>query len=320
MKRVQKNILGISGLVLVAGMTACAAIMPSPSASAMTTSLTDTLVVKVVEDQPVVHLTSDEGSDITNPSYTYSISYNYARSVVITLTYTDPEGNTHTAEVYRDDNADYDYKELLDQRIDLSNLTFSDGTTPGYGSYKLEATTISIDGDERFDVLTFDYVPVVGKITADENGNPYVVVTEVSDEADLLVVKTSNGTVVGEKYVDLDGTSVGTLSVQALDSEIWIPLDLSQVGCQEQLYLYAYHIEADNSQTLLYSRPYLMTTTCPEVPDTGAPDTGGLFQNLNISKEDYLITGLIVFFVLGVVALGIVARNRKATVNNKKKR
>ena len=30
-----------------------------------------------------------------------------------------------------------------------------------------------------------------------------------------------------------------------------------------------------------------------------------------VSKEDYLVTGLIVFFVFGVVAFGIVARNRK---------
>ena len=42
------------------------------------------------------------------------------------------------------------------------------------------------------------------------------------------------------------------------------------------------------------------------------PDTGGLFQNLNISREDYLITGAVVFMIIGVVAFGIVKRNRSS--------
>jgi len=41
------------------------------------------------------------------------------------------------------------------------------------------------------------------------------------------------------------------------------------------------------------------------------PDTGGLFKGLNISREDYLITGLVVFMIIGVVAFGIVAKNRR---------
>lgn len=46
------------------------------------------------------------------------------------------------------------------------------------------------------------------------------------------------------------------------------------------------------------------------------PDTGSFFQGLNISREDYLITGAVVFAVIGVVAFGVVARNR----NQKTKR
>ena len=50
------------------------------------------------------------------------------------------------------------------------------------------------------------------------------------------------------------------------------------------------------------------------------PDTGGFFQNLNISREDYLITGLIVFMVVGVVAFGVVARNKKNRKTSKRSR
>ncbi|MBQ3441316.1 hypothetical protein IJG27_03335 [Candidatus Saccharibacteria bacterium] len=41
------------------------------------------------------------------------------------------------------------------------------------------------------------------------------------------------------------------------------------------------------------------------------PDTGSFFQGLNMTREDYLITGLVVFVVIGTVAFWIVKRNRK---------
>lgn len=54
------------------------------------------------------------------------------------------------------------------------------------------------------------------------------------------------------------------------------------------------------------------------------PDTGSFFQGLNISREDYLITGLIVFMIIGVVAFGVMKRNRKTNhqtkVNGKNRR
>ena len=50
------------------------------------------------------------------------------------------------------------------------------------------------------------------------------------------------------------------------------------------------------------------------------PDTGGLFQGLNISREDYLITGALVFMVIGVVAFGVIARNRKNKKTSKRSR
>lgn len=50
------------------------------------------------------------------------------------------------------------------------------------------------------------------------------------------------------------------------------------------------------------------------------PDTGGFFQGLNISREDYLITGLAVFMIIGVVAFGIVARNKRNKTSRKHRR
>ncbi len=41
------------------------------------------------------------------------------------------------------------------------------------------------------------------------------------------------------------------------------------------------------------------------------PNTGAMLKKLNIAKEDYIITGVLIFFVLSVVALGVVIRGRK---------
>ncbi|MBR3252535.1 hypothetical protein IKF84_00455 [Candidatus Saccharibacteria bacterium] len=42
------------------------------------------------------------------------------------------------------------------------------------------------------------------------------------------------------------------------------------------------------------------------------PDTGSFFQGLNITREDYLITGIVVFAAVGAVAFWLVKRNRNS--------
>ncbi|MBQ9018607.1 hypothetical protein IJ117_02540 [Candidatus Saccharibacteria bacterium] len=305
MRRIQKNILGLSGLALVAGMTACAAIMPVPGASATTTSLTDTLVVKVVKDEPEVHLTTTAADTVTDPNYPYAVDYNYASKVIIDLTYVDESGVTRTATIETFDNLDYDYGEQS-VSVDVRNVTFDDDTMGGYGNYTITATAIDIHGTEHEYSIKFEYVPVIGEAIAGSGANRMGKVTSMGDDVETVRVFTK------------DGVEVGKATREELENNgMILNMDLSKVGCQEILYLRAYG--ADDT-TFLYERPYpLYMGECPVVPDTGAPDTGGLFQNLNISKEDYLITGLIVFFVLGIVGFGVVARNKKTTSSRKRR-
>ena len=44
--------------------------------------------------------------------------------------------------------------------------------------------------------------------------------------------------------------------------------------------------------------------------DVDVPDTGGLFAGLNISKSDYLITGLAIFFLTGITGLFFIIRKK----------
>lgn len=77
--------------------------------------------------------------------------------------------------------------------------------------------------------------------------------------------------------------------------------------------IYKISVSAYNTNGERLYEPYILTIEykATVVPDAGVPDTGGLFQDLNISKEDYLISGLIVFFVLGIVAFGVVTRSAR---------
>lgn len=322
MKRVHKNILGLSGLALVAGITACAALMPSPGASAVTAgSVTDTLVIKVVGSQPDVNLSSPLGdeAEITDPVYQYNVSYEHALSVTLTLTYRDQnyettqQTHTKTLEYWGDLN--YEYGEWLNQVLNLEGLVFNDGTPAGFGEYTLKATSTGVDGTDYFDVLNFSYLPVVGgEFGPDENGDPSIKVDKVSSKVNKLVVKNAEGEIVGS-LTDTDG-----FSSEKYANGIYVPLDFTKIKCSDKLYLYAYHIYDDGTEEELYSHPYpIDMAECIDVPQAGAPDTGGLFQNLNISNEDYLITGLIVFFVLGIVGFGVVARNRKAAAPRKRR-
>ena len=47
-----------------------------------------------------------------------------------------------------------------------------------------------------------------------------------------------------------------------------------------------------------------------EDEDIVVPNTGGLFESLNISQSDYLITGLIIFFVVGVGGAIFIAKSK----------
>ena len=76
---------------------------------------------------------------------------------------------------------------------------------------------------------------------------------------------------------------------------------------------YTLDVVARDIDSVVLYKPYKVSFYYEgiEIPGTDVPDTGFFFQNLNLSKEDYLVTGLIVFFVLGIVAFSIVAKGSK---------
>lgn len=181
----------------------------------------------------------------------------------------------------------------------------------GYGEYVIHVKGIGYNGVYDEDSVTFYYLPVYAEITEDEDTGKYYV--DLDYEADDGT-EQSDGEVakIIINVYDENGNLVEGLS----------PITVTPPTTKVELPMAAYNLptgtytikvaayDADNNE--LY-KPYVFQFYYETVE---VPNTGSVFKNLNISKEDYLVTGLLIFFIFGIVGFGIIARgNRK---NNRK--
>lgn len=108
MKKAQKNFLGLFGLSVVGVATMIAANIPSPGATA-TSTLTDTIEVRVVGSTPDVEILDIRDEAVyTNPERPFRVSFENVETYILTLTYTDLNGNT-TTDIVDEATPDYEY-------------------------------------------------------------------------------------------------------------------------------------------------------------------------------------------------------------------
>ncbi len=290
MRKTQKRIFGFFGLLIVAMMTIIATMIPSPGASA--NSVTDTIIVRVVGNVTNAKFQKPSGNVITTDDGTnYIFNYENASAVRLALSYTNKENATVDLE-------DYElYPDLgnvagtKDENLNVRARGFS------YGRYILSLYATGPEGSELlYDSISIEYIPVIAE--AEQNEDNGLVDLDLSsyDDEDVEIVE-----------IYLDGELIKTVPKDKFDEVATIDLGDKESG------EYTFDVIAKNADgDILYS-PYKVTFDydATGIPDTDVPDTGYFFQNLNISREDYLITGLIVFFVFGIVAFSIVAKGSK---------
>lgn len=95
MKKAKKQCLGFFGLALVTAMTAIAANVPTPVASAKT--ITDSVSVRVIGTTPeltIKGITND--ASYIDMERAFAVDYENIEKIVITLEYTDLDGNVTT--------------------------------------------------------------------------------------------------------------------------------------------------------------------------------------------------------------------------------
>ena len=290
MRKTQKRIFGGFGLLIVMAMTAVAAMMPGPEVLAAN-SVTDTVTVRVIGESPNAKFDKPEENIVTtNDNVDFIFDYENATSVRMALSYTNKDDETQNIPEYKI------YPDITVGAGTESGVINLPGIGLGYGKYVFSLFAKGEVGSELFyDSVAAEYIPVIASAGQNE------------DDGLVDFGIDSYGSDVETVEVYLGDELIATINRADFNKITKISFD----GRENDEY--TFDVIAKNASGEILYKPYQVTFDYEgmHIPDTDVPDTGFFFQNLNISKEDYLVTGLIIFFVFGIVAFGIVARGSK---------
>ena len=329
MKKTHKKIFGLFGLVLVAAVTIFAAFLPVPKTQATVNQVVDTLTVRVVGTTPAVSLSGiTSGSAVTSGSQEVGITYENIEKLLATLKYTDVNGNVFEQNLL--DNVPVSYVAgVSDISLDLWNGTYSysyeyyvDGGTAtatgsgdllgfGYGEYVFTASGDSIEGVPAESSVSFSYVPVAADVSVDGS--------KIS--VDLDYDTEGSGTETGQigkveiNIYDEKGNPVGPSPIIITPPTKNYQFDMSDYGLPSGTYTVS--VQAYDINGIKLYKPFERQFYY-EARRTPVPDTGGIMGDLNISKTDYIITGLIIFSVVGISGAVFISRHDKKTGNRRK--
>lgn len=309
MKKTKKRVLGLLGLVLVIITTIFAAFLPGPEASAEggITSVTDTISVRVVGSVPdILNVKPINGSVFIYPDQDLSFDYENVEYLTITIRYTDKDDVEHIIPLLEKDDPE--------SFVDYIPGTYS---TPldllaedyGYGEYRVEIVGIGFNDVKDFETVEFALYPVVGEANEVDDGKVYL---------DLQYdTENENINTIGINIYDENGNLVNVLSpitVNTPDMRVELPFAENNLPTGN----YRIEITAYNAEGEALYKPYITYYYYEMIP---VPNTGALFSNLNISRTDYLVTGLIIFFlaaILGIVFI-VKGRSNKSRLNKKRR-
>ena len=162
MKKKTKKILGALGLGLVATATGIAMNLPNPEASA-TTSVTDTITVRVVSPDASVDITKPKSDNVfTNPIQKIAFDYANITTATIKLYVTDADGEEH--EYLINTYTDLDYQAgSIEEEINLDDY--------GYGTYIIEVVGTSVEALSSPSTISFSYVPFIVSISENDDSS-----------------------------------------------------------------------------------------------------------------------------------------------------
>lgn len=333
MRKTKKQLLGLVCLAAVALMTAFAISLPAPGAAAAdedepASSEGNTQVqVRVEGVSPACHIESPTG----NKTYVKSpipvrVRCTKSRSISVTYKYKDEAGNEHSGTlVDNKTSANYDAEVVT---ADLALSDYADGVV-------ITATATGNNGTESVpDSVSFNYRAISTEIsdkTDPETGNPSLDI-DVSDDVEdvqICVYDKSGKPVfaskddpengcVNIKLKDIDkngnfevtmpdGTVIkGTYDSETGEIHVELPMDKSGAGEGE----YTVIVVGTDKNGNIVSMNRNDFTYKPVTPEL--PNTGSIFGDLNISKADYLVTGLIAFgLTAGFAMILIFRRNHR---------
>ncbi|MBR2767046.1 hypothetical protein IKD67_03125 [Candidatus Saccharibacteria bacterium] len=331
MKKTHKKIFGLFGLALVVAVTVFAAFLPGPETKATTDSVVDNLSVRVVGATPSINISGiTPGSEVVSGSQEINITYENIDKLIATITYTDADGNVHEQSLMNGippvdyiagvsdvsinlltGEYSYSYQYLDPDTGEIKTYTDSGTlTNRGYGEYVLSFSGEGAEGTTVEKKVNFTFLPVTANVTQDGDN--------VTINLDYDKDSTGGSQIGGiEIYVyDDTGKLMDPFPVTVIppdDSFTFNPKDYGYASGTYTVSVQAY----DTNGTKLY-KPYITTFDYQTGEVTPTPNTGGVMGDLNISKTDYIITGLIIFSIVGISGAVFISKHDKKVGNRRR--
>ncbi len=309
MQRRKKQLLGLVGLVLVAAMTIAAFSLPSGDASAAEEGGggTQTVInVTIPESGQVIRVpqinseTFVDGMTIITPNVDLPVYYSHITTMSAYLTYVDRDGKEQRISaptfLATDEAGTHTFNFQLTEQAD----------------YTAHITAMGRNGQELTETITFKYraMRVVYNEESDDKKNPIFkieaneavssVVLHVYDKSGKPAFRDEHGNEITFDYTRADfDAETGALTVT-------LPFAQYKLAAGDYTVVATgYNAEGDvvsvNTTTVKYA------PIAPDVPGTGSM----LLDDLNISRMDYLVTGLIAFGAVAGFALFLVFRKNR---------
>ncbi len=308
MQKTKKQLLGFAGLAAVGIMTAVAYAMPA--AAVDTPPSADNSVnlnVTVRNGVNNARILSPQDKSVTvNPVVPITYQYEETTKVEMYIEYKDDNGQLVKKLV--DTFAPTDISGSRTVNLNVTNYTDREN------DYKVIVVATDERGSTSEDTITFSYRAVNANFEPKPaiNGDPIIDI-EVNGEVEQVIVHIYDEA-GNPLFVDKDGNEVPVvLSSDDIDpatGKIIKDLPFGDYNAKDGKYTAVVVARSADGNTISMIR--LDTNYAyvnPNVPDT--PDTGFTINNLNITRVDYLVTGLIVFGMVAGFALYLVRRKSR---------
>ncbi len=303
MQKTKKHFLGMVGLALVALLTLVAYGLPSPEASAAEEGNVD---VQVVVGEPNMNNRINaprDGDIVVKPDLEISSSYSQASKIEYFLTYSNADGQEVRVPVG---------SFTPTENSGVNTFTVNLDGYGGFNNYRLTSVAYGNNGAQREDTVAFAYRAInVYYNGLNDNEDPQLK-AEVNEKVDKIQVqvydKDNNPVFVDENGVE-HPIIVDKSAIDPETGELLIDLPFKEYGVPEGDYR-AVVVTYDENDVILsidtVPFTYKLRGNTPEVPNTGS-----MLENLNISRLDYLLTGLIAFGAVAGFAIYLICRKNR---------
>lgn len=303
MQKTKKHFLGMVGLALVALLTLVAYGLPSPEASAADEGNVD---VQVVVGEPNMNNRINaprDGDIVVKPDLEISSSYSQASKIEYFLTYSNADGQEVRVPVG---------SFTPTENSGVNTFTVNLDGYGGFNNYRLTSVAYGNNGAQREDTVAFAYRAInVYYNGLNDNEDPQLK-AEVNEKVDKIQVqvydKDNNPVFVDENGVE-HPIIVDKSAIDPETGELLIDLPFKEYGVPEGDYR-AVVVTYDENDVILsidtVPFTYKLRGNTPEVPNTGS-----MLENLNISRLDYLLTGLIAFGAVAGFAIYLICRKNR---------